>query len=206
MLLANISRANNRRKNEIHEQKWFKFGWKYFIKSLMNNHAWFLTKIISIKILSTPIHIDSLRFSSIEDIHVIFRMSQLKALYILVTQSQRKYRRRRIPDAKKFYLRNSLLYLPGYRTYSIMISMSYALSLMTKEILNHGQSSHVKSKSSQRSNFPLWLYFLSKKVYKHKVCFNKNISLFPLTFSADKQSFNSLQSTTKPKLSKFSTN
>ena len=56
------------------------------------------------KILSTPIHIDSLRFSSIEDIHVIFRMSQLKVLYILVTQSQRKYRRRRIPDAKKFYI------------------------------------------------------------------------------------------------------
>ena len=104
MLLANISRANNRRKNVIHEQKWFKFGWKYFIKSLMNNHAWFLTKIISIKILSTPIHIDSLRFSSMEDIHVIFRMSQLKVLYILLTQSQRKYRRRRIPDAKKFYI------------------------------------------------------------------------------------------------------
>ena len=61
-------------------------------------------QIISIKILSTPIHIDSLRFSSIEDIHVIFRMSQLKVLYILVTQSQRKYRRRRIPDAKKFYI------------------------------------------------------------------------------------------------------
>ena len=35
--------------------------------------------------------------------------------------------------------------------------------------LNQEKTSHTQQKSSERANFPLWLYFLSKKVNKQKV-------------------------------------
>ena len=91
--------------------------------------------------------------SPFEYIHVIFRILQLITLYITVVDKD-------IVDQIQYTSNKEILYA-DFNVKHIKFD--------DERNLNQEKTSHTKQKSSRQANFPLWLYFLSKKVYKQKV-------------------------------------